>query len=273
RGLPPIGCARAPAGRAARCAASVALLAGEIKQPARLEFIADQPFRHLAVAGFRQGLPEEEALWHLVPWHLRGKEAGHFRFGHRVCTLARHADGDANLAPYRIGHAKHRDLADRGMGEDLFLDLARMDVGAAGYVHVRGAAGNVDKTFRIHMAEIAGAKPAVAEGLRVGLRIVIVAGENGRADHADLAGLERFPFLTVIALNRDLHAGALEPATADPRLRSVFEIVQIGWQHRDIAGDLAEAEILHQHPAELAQRRLLVLPVHRRARIDDMAQR
>lgn len=35
---------------------------------------------------------------------------------------------------------------------------------------------------------------------------------------------------------------------------------------------LAEAEILHQHLAELLQRGFLVLAIHRCARIDDVAQ-
>ena len=42
---------------------------------------------------------------------------------------------------------------------------------------------------------------------------------------------------------------------------------------RDVAGDLAEAEILHDDLAELLQRKLLVLAIHRRAGIDHEAQR
>ena len=159
------------------------------------------------------------------------------------------------------------------MGEDFLLDLARIDVGSARYVHVGGAAGDVDKAFLVHVAEIAGAKPAVAKRLGVGFGVVVVAGEHGGADHADLAGLERLQLAPVIALDRDLHAGALEAAGADPRMRAVLGVVQIRRQHGDIAGDLAEPEILHQHLAELFERGLLVLAVHRRAGIDDVAQR
>src|SRR6266545_6333125 len=102
-----------------------------LKQPSRLEFIADQPLRNLAVAGFRQRLPEEEALRHLVTRHLRRQERRQLRLAHRGCALARDADGNADLAPERVGHAEHGDLADRRMGENLLLDLARIDVGAA----------------------------------------------------------------------------------------------------------------------------------------------
>ncbi len=56
-------------------------------------------------------------------------------------------------------------------------------------------------------------------------------------------------------------------------MRPVLGIMQCRRQHRDIAGDLAETEILHQHAAEFFQRGLLVLAVHRRAGVDDIAQR
>src|SRR5439155_14726113 len=129
----------------------------------------------------------------------------------------------------------------------------------------RGAAGDVDKTLVVHVAEIAGTKPAVAKRLRVSFGVVVIAGEHGRTDHADLAGLERFQLAPVVALDRDLHAGALEAAGADAGLRAVLSVVQAGRHHRDIAGDLAEAEIRPQHGPELVQRRLLVLAVPRRA--------
>ena len=43
-------------------------------------------------------------------------------------------------------------------------------------------------------------------------------------------------------------------------------------QHRDVARHLGEAVVLHQHRSQLLQRKLLVLAVHRRARVDDVAQ-
>src|SRR5215204_1919738 len=50
-----------------------------LKQPSRLEFIADQPLRNLAVAGFRQRLPEEEAFRHFVARYLRRQECSQLR--------------------------------------------------------------------------------------------------------------------------------------------------------------------------------------------------
>src|SRR6266496_546390 len=63
--------------------ASATCLRDKLKQPSRLEFIADQPLRNLTVAGLRQRLPEEEALRHLVARHLRRQECGQLRFAHR----------------------------------------------------------------------------------------------------------------------------------------------------------------------------------------------
>ena len=88
------------------------------------------------------------------------------------------------------------------------------------------------------MAEVAGAEPPVAEGRSIGLRVVVVAGEDGRADHADLAGLVGRELPPLVVLDRDLHAGAGEAAGPDPGLRSVLRVVQGGRQDGDVAGDL-----------------------------------
>ena len=117
----------------------------QLEQPACFEFVANQPLRDLAIAGFRQRLPEEEALRHLVARHFRQQERGQFRFAHGSHTFTHDADGDADFAPERVGHTQHRDFADRGMGQNLLLDLARIDVRSARNVHVRGAPGDVDR--------------------------------------------------------------------------------------------------------------------------------
>src|SRR3954469_8742965 len=117
--LRPIGYARAWAHRAAQCFASGALgLGNEIKKTPRLEFVPHQPLRYLAVTGFRQRVPEEETLRHLVARHLRSEKCSQLGFAHRACALPRDADGDADLAPERVGHAEHCHLADPGMSED-----------------------------------------------------------------------------------------------------------------------------------------------------------
>src|SRR3569833_468345 len=226
-----------------------ALLVREIEQATRLELVAHQPLRDLAIAGFRQAFPEKEPLRHLVARQLGGEIARHVTFARDCDALTCDTDGNADLAPHRIGHAYHGDLADTGMRQDFLLDLARIDVGAAGDVHVGGAAGDVDEALLVHVAEIAGPKPAVAKRLGVGCGIVVVAGKHGRPDHADLAGLEWLDLAPGIVLDLHLHAGALVAAAADACLRPVLLLVQRCRQHRVVAGDLAEAEILHDRLA------------------------
>src|SRR6476619_5787417 len=65
-----------PPGCAMLRIASASHLGDKLKQPSRLEFIADQPLRNLAVARLRQRLPKEESLRHLVARHLRRQERG-----------------------------------------------------------------------------------------------------------------------------------------------------------------------------------------------------
>src|SRR5260370_19513508 len=108
------------------------------------------------------------------------------------------------------------------------------------------------------MAEIAGAEPAIAKSLGVGLGVIVVAGEHGGADDADLAGLERFEFAPLVVLNRDLHARALDPAGADARMRPVLRVVQRRRQPPDIARDLAQTGNMHPNLAVVFLRRLLV---------------
>src|SRR5581483_7068086 len=74
-----------------------ARLLGYVEQPARLELVAHHAFWNLAVAGFRQGVPEEEALGHLVARHLWPEECRHLGLAQGLGPLAGHADGDADL--------------------------------------------------------------------------------------------------------------------------------------------------------------------------------
>lgn len=72
------------------------------------------------------------------------------------------------------------------------------------------------------MAEIAGAEPAVAEGFGIGVGVVVITGEDGGTDDADLAGFSRLHLFACVVLDLHLHACPVEPAGADPRFRTVF---------------------------------------------------
>ena len=188
------------------------------QQATGFQLVADKALRHFAVAGLWQSVPEEHPLRHLVagdPGRHPGQQLRLIDGG----AGARDADRDADLAPDGIGHAEHRDLGDGRVGQDLLLDLARVDVGAAGDVFVGGPAGNIQVAFGIHVADIAGQEPAIAERLGVGFRVVVVAGEYGRPDDADLAGLARRQLAAFGVLDRDLHAGALDTRRCRSGLR------------------------------------------------------
>src|SRR3546814_16113449 len=73
------------------------------------------------------------------------------------------------------------------MGQQQLLRLARIDVGAAGDVHVRSAPGDVEAALRVETTEGAGVEPDVLQRLGIGLGIVVVSGTDGGAAHADLA--------------------------------------------------------------------------------------
>src|SRR3546814_14031226 len=77
------------------------------------------------------------------------------------------------------------------------------------------APGDVEEALRVETTEVAGVEPAVLQRLGIGLGIVVVAGEDGGAAHADLALLAGRQALAGCVLDGDLHAGARIAAGAD----------------------------------------------------------
>src|SRR5690606_10135150 len=236
------------------------------------QFLSDHLFRDLAISRFGHFVPENETLRNLVSGHL-AVEPGSEINGGSIDARPGDTDGHAHLAPYRVRYAEYGDLADVRMKQDFLLDLARINIGAAGNIHVRCPAGYVEEALFVHMAEIAGAEPAVAERLGIGFGIVVVACKHRRADDADLARLAGGNLLACLVLYLDLHAGALQAAGAYACIRPVFESVKDRRQNRDVSGHLTQAEVLNQNRAELLERTLLVGAIHGRACIDDVAER
>ena len=92
------------------------------------------------------------------------------------------------------------------MGEQHFLDLARIDVGAAGDDQVLGAVLEVEIALLVEDADVAGMQPAAAQRGRARLRVLPIA----RHDHAaaeDLAGLARRHRLVLRIRDHHLDAG------------------------------------------------------------------
>src|ERR1700682_6312017 len=86
-----------------------------------------------------------------------------------------HDVGDAALAPFGVGPADHRYFADFLVREQNFLDLARINVGAAGNDHVLGAVLQREIALGVEDADVAGVQPAVFERRLARLRILPIA--------------------------------------------------------------------------------------------------
>ena len=164
-------------------------------------------------------------------------------------------------------------LGNGGVHQQLFLNLAWVDVRPARNIHVRSAACQVDEALGIHMPQITSQEPAIAKGLGIGVGIVEIACKHGGAnDEQSRPSLPPPPSRPSASWTLHLHPCAGKAAGADAHGR-VVPVVMRGRQHGDVARHLAQPEILHQHRPQLVQRADLVGAIHGRACIDDIAQR
>src|SRR5436305_14152019 len=115
-------------------------------------------FLDLAERRARQRVDADEAPRHLERSQLLAAAAGQL-------ALVEVADdeGDRQLAAHRVGHADDRGLADLWLLEQELLDLARIDVVAAGDDQVALSPAQRDVAVLGALREVAGLKPAVEE--------------------------------------------------------------------------------------------------------------
>ena len=167
--------------------------------------------------------------------------------------------------------ADYRDLAHGRMPQQYFLDLARINVGAAADDHVLGAVPQRQETVLVERSDVAGMQPAVAQRFQAGVRIAPVAAHDGIAanqDFADLPGRQR-PVLLVG--NANLYRRLRDPNRSQPLfVTRVFaladmELRQCGDRH----GRFALAINLRETRPHHLQRALDVPQVHRAAAVDD----
>ena len=104
-------------------------------------------------------------------------------------ALAEHDDRGDRLDPDRVGHGDHRDFRDCRVSEQGVLDLAARDEDAARVDDVLHAIDDVEISFRVKVADVAGVEPAALEGLAGLLRLVPVALHQLRRAVDDLAAL------------------------------------------------------------------------------------
>ena len=106
----------------------------------------------------------------------------------RAIPVARDDGRDADLAHDVVGSGHHRDGGDVGMGRQHALDLDRIHVVTAPYVHLLAPAHESQPATIVDPTEVAGAHEAVGGEGRTGLLgIAPVAGHDGGGAQADLA--------------------------------------------------------------------------------------
>src|SRR4029078_309536 len=98
-------------------------------------------------------------------------------------------DRHADFAPLLTGNANDGGLGHGGELMQHALDLGRIDVLAAGNVHVLPAVDDVIETFLVDPRGVAGVQPAVGEGGGVGVGPVPVTGRDIWAANPEFAEL------------------------------------------------------------------------------------
>ena len=107
--------------------------------------------------------------------------------------------------------------SDVGVGHQRVLQVDRGDPLAAGLDDVLGAVGQREEAVPVEGADVTGAQPAVAELLRVGVVVLVVAGGDPRAAHLELA--DRLAVARAAPGRRRRRCGASTPASSRPWLR------------------------------------------------------
>src|SRR5262249_41056325 len=161
-----------------------------------------------------------------------------------------------DLAPLAVGPADYGNLAHARVREQNLLDLARIDIGAAGDHHVLGAVFEREIAVRIERADVAGVQPAAAQGARARLCVAPVAGHDAGATAEDFAGLARRERPVVLVRHHHLDTGKRPPGRgetlAPARMLARGDVLLR--QHRDRHRALALAVDLHKARAKTVER-------------------
>src|ERR1700688_225637 len=140
----------------------------------RTEILAQGRLVDLAGGVARQGIDEFYQVRTLEAREVGRAVRMDLRLGKAVPRFHSH-DSHAGFAPLFAGHADHGGLRDRGELVQYVLDLGRIDVFAAGNVHVLPAVDDGVEAFVVDPGGVAGMQPAVGERRGVGIGLVPVA--------------------------------------------------------------------------------------------------
>src|SRR6218665_128037 len=196
--------------RSKSCSNAWSVIAGFLRKNASrraglaLAVLLAQPLSvHLATGIERKLLHKAHFTRHLVARQMLLAMGQHL-------VLAQRADGfderDDALAEPGVGDADHGGLGHALQRKQDFLDLARVDVVAAGNDQFLLAIDDVEEAIGIQGPDVAGMQPPVAKGLRRHLGLVEVAARHARGAHDDLTVLARRQFLALTAMDPNFDA-------------------------------------------------------------------
>src|SRR5205823_12637798 len=160
------------------------------------QLAAQLGLEHLAVIVFGESIDKAVFARSLEAGDVLEAEPVERRFGDFGAGPG-HDKGDDLLAPIRVRASNDRGLDQIGVAQQHLLDLARIDVAAAGNDHVLRAVAQGQKAVLVDAAEIAGVQPAAAQGLGIGLGVLPITLHDAIALRDALADLARLYFLVL----------------------------------------------------------------------------
>ncbi len=180
----------------------------------------------LLARGQRQCIDDLYAFRELVRGESRRREVAEVGERRRTVRVPRDDDRDTDLAHHVVGPGHDRDRRDVGMGREHALDLDRVDVVAAAYVHLLAATDEAQAAAVVDPAEVAGADEAVGSerGPRL-LGVAPVARHHCGGAQADLADLVRGDVAALRVADCEIDA-RVRPPDADDRV--LLGIVECG---------------------------------------------
>src|SRR5690242_410155 len=186
----PAADSRAPKSPPMAPAPKTQILMGPRRPSGEAEALGEADALQLARWPFGDLRQQHDPARHLEIRQAMGDEIAELPLGGLV-PLAQHHGGGHLLPQLVVGHGEGQRLGDAGMIHQHLVDLAGRDLLAAAIDDLLEAPADGEIALGIEEAEIAGAEPAVAEGLAIGLRIVGVAGGHVVAADDDLTRLAR----------------------------------------------------------------------------------
>src|SRR5579871_1069870 len=208
-------------------------------------------FQNFPVIVLRQRVDED-----IILRPLEARDAIEAKRVELFCACFAHDIGDDDLAPFGVRPADHRNFANLFVGEQHLLDLARINVGAAGNDHVLGAVLEREIALGVEDADIAGVQPAALERGFARLRIFPVTRHHHVALAENFAGRVRGQ--GAILRVRNLHLDASEGPAGGAELFRPARVLAVGdfgfRQQRDRHRALALTVDLREAIAEAVDR-------------------